>query len=199
MKLILATWNKQKQNELKKGLNQLPIIIEGLSSSIPDIDEVGQSFQDNAKLKVNVIRNKFPKDIILGEDSGLAVDYLNGFPGVKTARFISGTDAKRALYLMEKLKDQPVSMRQCAFHSIIYLHFPDQTHAFAAGRMQGWINRNPSHSIEGYQSVFQLANGQFLNQLAPVAYFAFSHRQQALRQAYLLIKEWLEKAGDCYE
>ncbi|MBM7542947.1 non-canonical purine NTP pyrophosphatase [Amphibacillus cookii] len=199
MKLIIATWNKQKQEELTKGLTKLAIPIKGLSPSIPDVEETGQTFLANAQLKVNTIYKHFPRSIIMGEDSGLTVTCLNGFPGVKTARFLSGTDADRASFLLNKVNDQPLNARQCAFHSVIYLRFPDHTDAIASGQMNGWINSPEQQQIQDYQSVFQLANGQYLDQINNEAYAAFSHRQQALRQAYLLIKEWLESRGDHFE
>lgn len=199
MKLIIATWNKQKQEELAKGLTELNIPIQGLSPSIPDIEETGETFLANAQLKVNTIYKHFPRSIIMGEDSGLAVTCLNGFPGVKTARFLAGTDADRASYLLNKVSAQSLSARQCAFHSVIYLRFPDHTDAITTGQMHGWINSPEKQQIQSYQCIFQLANGQYLDQINNEVYAAFSHRQQALRQAYLLINEWLENRDDQFE
>ncbi|WP_067837658.1 non-canonical purine NTP pyrophosphatase [Amphibacillus sediminis] len=199
MKLRIATWNKIKQQELSHALTDLPIEHGFVANTIADIQETGQTFTENAFLKAETIQHYYPDDIIIGEDSGLSIEVLAGFPGVKTARFIPGSDRERALNLFDRLKHYPLSKRKAAFHSVIAILFPDGSKSIATGTMRGWINRNEDKPISGYGSIFQLENRIYLEELSLQSYLALSHRQLALQQACYLIGDWLNQGGDSCE
>ncbi|QVY62637.1 non-canonical purine NTP pyrophosphatase [Cytobacillus gottheilii] len=190
MKVIVASWNPSKVKKIKHFLSEVPIEITSLSGEIEDIEETALTFEGNAALKVEAVRSHFPEDIIIGEDSGLTIDALEGFPGVKTARFSSGSDADRAEVLLEKLAYVPLSKRKAQFHSSISVSFPNGESAECHGIMPGWISNRDNTEIQGYGDIFLLSNGKVLSEIDDSS---FNHQHQALFQAKQHILEWLKR------
>ncbi|WP_176215232.1 non-canonical purine NTP pyrophosphatase [Cytobacillus gottheilii] len=189
MKVIIASWNPSKVKKIQRFLSEVPIEVTSLSGVIEDIEETALSFEGNAALKVGAVRNVFPKDIIIAEDSGLTINALEGFPGVKTARFSPGSDADRAHVLMEKLADVPLSKRRAQFNSSISVSFPNGESAECHGIMHGWISNRDNKEIQGYGDIFLLSNGKVLSEIDDSP---FNHQHQALFQAKQHILEWLK-------
>lgn len=106
--LLYATWNKQKSTWLKDSFANLKFGSSPLDKNeIPDIEETGNTCIENATLKVNAIDPK-ENQIIIGEDSALSIDALDGFPGVKTVRWMPGSDDDRAELILEKMRNIPI-------------------------------------------------------------------------------------------
>ena len=123
-KLILASNNKKKIKELKEILSDIPVEIRSLKDENIDIDviEDGVTFEENAKKKAKEIyeflKNKNEKEfIVLSDDSGLEVDYLNGDPGVYSARYAGehGNDVKNNEKLLKNLNGVPKEKRGAKF------------------------------------------------------------------------------------
>lgn len=199
MKLRLATRNKRKQKEMEQRFAHLPIMCIAMGDNIADIEETGSTFLENASLKAKTAQCYYPNDIIVGEDSGLMVSSLDGFPGVKTARFLPGHDRDRAKALVEKLSNYSIDQRQAYFHSVISILFPDGQEKITKGSMVGWIGEAADQPINGYEDIFQLANGSYLHTLSEQGFRAFSPRQISLRQASLIINHWLREKGENHE
>lgn len=193
MKLIIASWNRAKVKKIQQFFQQGPIEIASLSNEIADIEETALTFIGNAQLKVEAVKTHFPDDIILGEDSGLTVDSLDGFPGVKTARFFPGDDADRAVQLMKKLTDVPLSKRTAQFNSSIAIRFPNGESASSHGTMHGWIKIKDDAYIQGYGDIFLLSSGQTLADHDIHNICPFNHHQLALFQAKQHILEYLAR------
>lgn len=139
IELTIATWNKQKMDWIAQALKELPIDVQRLPQEFADIEETENTFAGNAKLKVTALKESYPQSILLGEDSGLTIHGLNGFPGVKTARFAAGDDQLRARLLLQKLSGLPMSRRQASFNSAIAISFPDGEETICEGVLNGWI------------------------------------------------------------
>ncbi|UOE94437.1 non-canonical purine NTP pyrophosphatase [Alkalihalobacillus sp. LMS39] len=192
MNIVVATWNKSKLKRITRGLQQTGLTINGILSNIEDIEETESTFSGNARLKVDAVRRTNLTSIIVGEDSGLSVEALQGFPGVKTARFLEGTDDDRAEKLLELLQGVPPSQRKATFHSAIVVSFPDGTYTICEGYMNGWISTTRIQG-KGYAGIFLLSNHLVLAEQPNNEYMICNHHRQALFQAVLAIQDWLER------
>ncbi len=85
-KVIIATKNKGKLAELEEPLNAFGFCVETLPSGYPEIEENGESFEENALIKARYVCKDL-KCIAIADDSGLCVDYLQGEPGIFSARY----------------------------------------------------------------------------------------------------------------
>ncbi|WP_062050984.1 non-canonical purine NTP pyrophosphatase [Bacillus sp. JCM 19034] len=192
MNVVIATWNKVKREWMERGLLRTGLPITAISNQIEDIDETEPTFRGNARLKVEAIRRGDSTSIIVGEDSGLSVEALDGFPGVKTARFLKGTDDDRAKKIIELLQGVPLSKRKAVFHSAIVVSFPDGTQVVCEGVMHGWIStKRLEEEGYGYGGIFLLSNSLVLAEQPSKDYLVFDHHRQALFQANLAIHDWL--------
>ena len=90
MKVILASKNQHKLTELSAILSGLgfEIALESEYGLDIDVDETGTTFEENAMIKAKAIAKLLPEDIVLADDSGLEVDYMDKAPGVYSARFL---------------------------------------------------------------------------------------------------------------
>ncbi|MGN8648052.1 non-canonical purine NTP pyrophosphatase [Gracilibacillus sp. HCP3S3_G5_1] len=192
MKVIIASWNQKKVKKIQHFFKDLPIEIAPLSSKFKDIEENADTFIENAQLKVEAVKKHFPTNIILGEDSGLTISYLEGFPGVKTARFSPGSDAHRAEKLVVKLAGVSLSNRTAQFNSSIAIAFPNGESAVCNGIMHGWISNRINANIQGYGDIFLLSDGKVLSDYDE-CYNPFNHQKLALFQAKQHIFEWLDR------
>lgn len=188
-KLVIATWNKEKRDELSRYFQQMDVSIQSLRGDIPDVKETGATFIENARLKAEAVRQYEPTAIIVAEDSGLCVDALDGFPNVRTARFMEGTDDERAAKVLQQLGDRPMSERTAVFQSAVVILFPDGLMRTAVGKIEGWITYGPVKDGQGYGGIFILCDEQLLAENIQMA--RCNHRSQAIRQAVYYMEEWL--------
>jgi XTP/dITP diphosphohydrolase len=160
MKLVLATHNAHKLIELRRILAPVaPVEVVGLDDlpPYPEPVESGASFVDNALLKAReaVARTGLPA---VADDSGLAVDALNGMPGVLSARW-SGrghTDASNLQLVLDQLADTPDGRRGAAFRCVAALVLPDGTERVVEGRLAGTLVRAPRGANGfGYDPIFR--------------------------------------------
>ena len=115
MDFILATNNMKKLAEMQRILSPLGINVvtaKMLGVTLEDVEEDGETFEDNAKLKARAACKEMNMPAI-ADDSGLCVDYLNGAPGIFSARFAGehGNDEKNNDLLLEKLDGVPLEKR----------------------------------------------------------------------------------------
>ena len=194
MEIVLATWNKAKVEWLTKGFSALGLKIRQLDKNeIEDVEESGSTSVENALIKVRGV-GPIDNSIIIGEDSILSVDALNGFPGVKTVRWAEGTDDDRSIKLLDKLKDVLDKERGAKFQSAIALLFPDGSVETFVGELHGKISREIiGKKGKGYQRIFQLPNGKSISQSGSSLVKSGDHRDQSIKKASQNIKEWLGK------
>ncbi len=194
MEIILATWNKTKVDWLTKGFSTLGLKIHPLDKNeIDDVEESGSTAVENALIKVRAVGIK-KNSIIIGEDSILSVDALDGFPGVKTVRWAEGTDDDRSLKLLDKLKNIPDRKRTAKFQSAIAVQFPDGIVETFIGEMNGKISKElRGEKGKGYQRIFILPNGKSIAQSGSSLVKSNDHRDQSIKMASHKIQEWLKK------
>jgi XTP/dITP diphosphohydrolase len=198
-KILLASRNAKKLAELRRILGpQLPHVdVLGLDDVVPydEAPETGATFAENALAKA---RDGFAHSGLstVADDSGIAVDALNGMPGVLSARWAGqhGDDEANLRLVLAQLSDTPDERLGAAFICAAALVGPDGE-TVVEGRMQGRLVREPRGANGfGYDPIFvadglELTNGE----LAPAEKDAISHRGKALRA----IAEYLAKTeGD---
>lgn len=186
-KIVLASSNAGKIRELTQLLRPLHIeVLPQSAFNIPDIEETGLTFIENAILKA---RNASAISGLpaLADDSGLVVNALNGQPGIHSARY-AGTngDTKQNIEkLLHEMQNVTDDKRQAAFHCVLALLLSpeDPTPIICHGEWHGIILRVPNGEQGfGYDPVFYVPSKQkTAAELLPEIKNALSHRGQALR------------------
>lgn len=198
MKFILASKNKRKLNELNRIL--LPLCIEVVNEAeigveLPEVDETGVTFEENAYLKAESAC-KVANLPAIADDSGLCVDGLDGQPGVYSARFagVEQDDEKNIDKLLDSLKDAPLGdpRRNAQFVSAICCCFPDGSTFTVRGECHGFIDvcRRGSNGF-GYDPVF-ICNGVSFADMSDDEKDKVSHRGIALNKFVEKLKEYME-------
>jgi XTP/dITP diphosphohydrolase len=188
-KLLLATNNRAKVREYKSLLLNLPYELVTLAKQgiTVVVDEVGESLEENARLKATVSAEK-SQLLTLADDSGLEVDALGGEPGRLSARYAgeNASDRERVNYLLARLNGVPWEKRTARFRCVIALATPEGKVEFCFGECQGFITFTPKgkHGF-GYDPVFYLpALDKTMAELLPALKNQVSHRGQAAKQVY---------------
>lgn len=185
--LIIATKNKGKAEEFKQMLSPLGYQVKTLldfSDTMPDIEETGTTFYENAQLKAEQIATQLGKPVI-ADDSGLEVDYLDGAPGVYSARYSGehANDEANNHKLLNALKDVPEKDRTARFVCVLAFARPNETTIFKKGTCEGKITRtSKGENGFGYDPVF-IPKGyeQTMAQLNQAEKNQLSHRYHALK------------------
>ncbi|MFM8885442.1 MAG: RdgB/HAM1 family non-canonical purine NTP pyrophosphatase [Chthoniobacterales bacterium] len=191
-RLLLATRNAHKTREVREILGDA-WAVEDLTArpDVPDVEETGATFEDNAKLKAMAATPHYD-GWVLADDSGLEVDALGGAPGVRSARFAGdGADmaANRAL-LLEKLREVRGQERRGRFRCVLALAKGGKLVRTFSGAVEGFIA--PSESGQGgfgYDSLF-IPEGSRRTFAAcpPEQKQACSHRGRAWMQAVVYLR-----------
>ena len=193
MDFILATNNMKKLAEMQRILSPLVINVvtaKMLGTTLEEVEEDGKTFEDNAKLKA-VAACKQMNMPAIADDSGLCVDYLDGAPGIFSARFAGehGNDEKNNDLLLEKLDGVALEKRGAHYVCAICCEFPDGKEIIVRGECHGVIGfERDGNEGFGYDPLF-LVNGKSFGRYTAEEKDKISHRGNALR---LLTKE-LEK------
>ena len=117
--IIIASNNKGKIKEAKEILNEYEIIsLKEIGIDI-DIKEDKETFEENAIKKAKEISKILNNKMCISDDSGITIKALNGFPGVKTKRWLDGTDRERNLGILEKMKGIEKEKREVKFITAI--------------------------------------------------------------------------------
>ena len=190
--LVFGTNNRKKRIELAELLAPYNIEVRTLADFDKQLKVVedGATFMDNARKKA-IEQAKFLNAWVLGEDSGLCVDALDGAPGVISARFAALADNKNASdddnnrLLLEKLANVPIEKRTAHYTSTVALSDPSGTvHGEATGHCRGRILFE--HSGEGgfgYDPLFEVVEyHQTFGTLSPIVKRIISHRARAVRK-----------------
>ncbi len=199
-KIILASNNAHKIEEIKKILEGLPFEIKSLKDENIniDIEEDGNTFEENAKKKAseiaNFLKNRGEKEfIVMADDSGLEVDYLNGEPGIYSARYAGehGNDKKNNEKLLKELKGVPKEKRGAKFVCQIVLVNENDKYLSIRGEVRGRILEELSGKEGfGYDPLFFYAPlNKTFGELSSEEKNSVSHRACALKELKNRIKE----------
>lgn len=178
--IIIASGNKGKIKEAQEILNEYKIIsLKELGIDI-DVEEDKETFEENAIKKAREISKELNGKMCISDDSGIEIDFLNGFPGVFTKRWHVGTDRERNLEIIKKLDGVKKENRKMSFTTAIALAKGDEIITGVAT-----INGYVAESIRGengfgFDEIFELENGKTLAELSPEEKNEVSARKIAL-------------------
>ena len=185
MKILIATKNQGKVNEFKKILSEYDVISAADINIDAEVVEDGETFFENAVKKATQI-GKRSRMLTVADDSGLEVDYLNGQPGVYSARFAgepsdSEKNIDKLLGLMEGV---PAEKRGARFVCVLAAHFPDGKVITTCGKCDGVIAaERAGDGGFGYDSVFYVPSlNKTLAQITDDEKNLISHRGRALEE-----------------
>jgi len=184
-RLVVGTRNAKKLEELRALLADLPInvVSVGEFADAPEVEEDGDTFEANAVKKATVLA-KALGEWVIADDSGLAVDALDGRPGVLSARYggPGSSDEAKVAKLLGELAGVPDEGRTAHFHCVIALASPQGLETVAEGQCDGVIATEPvGQNGFGYDPVFLYPPiGKTFAQIGSEAKHRVSHRGQAL-------------------
>jgi len=200
-RLVIGSRNKKKLLELQGLLGDLPVDLTDLSPwpDVPDVEETGQTFDENARLKA-IGYAKAIGEWVLAEDSGLVVPALKGRPGVYSARYAGthGDDAANNRKLLAELAPLPDDRRAAYYVCVAALASPDgEVTAVAEGRCHGMIIREPRGTGGfGYDPLFEIVEyHQTFGELSLRVKQALSHRARAVVQLRPGIRKVIDSAS----
>lgn len=197
-RIVIASRNKGKIAEFKELLRDLPAEILTLTDfpSIPEIQETGSSFRENALLKARAVTAATGL-IALADDSGLEVDYLGGAPGVYSSRYAGRAqdDGANNRKLLAALEGVPLHKRTARFRCVIAIITPEGGEYLSEGICEGRIALAPrGEGGFGYDPLFLVPSlGKTFAELGPEVKNRISHRAQAMRNARDLLARILWK------
>lgn len=184
-KIIFATKNKGKIKEINMILqNSVLEVISMEEAGIDvDVDETGKTFEENAIIKARAIM-EITGCIVLADDSGLEVDFLNKEPGVYSARY-GGVDTPYSVknqMIIDRLKGVPEALRTARFVCVIAAAFPDGNIATTRGTIEGYIGYEERGSNGfGYDPIFMVPKyNQSTAEMPSALKNCISHRGKAL-------------------
>ncbi|MEZ3487427.1 MAG: RdgB/HAM1 family non-canonical purine NTP pyrophosphatase [Lachnospiraceae bacterium] len=200
-KIIFATGNEHKMTEIRMILKDLgaEILSQREAGIRADVVEDGKTFEENALIKAKAVAEaakKMPgyeKAVVLADDSGLEIDYLNKEPGIYSARYM-GEDTSYDIKnqnLIDRLDGVPDEARTARFVCAIAAAFPDGSCEVVRGTMEGIIGHQIiGENGFGYDPIFFLPEyGCTSAQLSLEKKNELSHRGEALRKMRKILSE----------
>jgi XTP/dITP diphosphohydrolase len=194
MELLVASQNSGKIREYRALLDSLLAEIrspQDLGLDLP-VAEKGETYAENARLKAQAYA-RASELLTLADDSGLEVDALDGAPGVRSARYASGSDADRVTALLQHLDGVPWEERTARFRCVIAIVTPQGQVYTADGTCEGVIATSPAGSGGfGYDPVFYLPEHDLtMAQIPPPVKNRISHRARAAQNALPILRRLL--------
>lgn len=191
MKIIFATGNAHKMQEVRMILQDLGMEILSMKEAgiSVEVEENGNSFEENALIKAAAIAElpeiKEMNAIVLADDSGLEIDYLNKEPGIRSARY-AGTETSYSIknrLLLSRMKRAKGEERSARFVCAIGAVFPNGEQEVVRGTMEGRIAYEiAGENGFGYDPIFYLPEYQCTSaELSPEKKNELSHRGEGLR------------------
>ena len=195
-RIIFATGNTGKMKEIRMILADLGIPVVSMKEAgiTADIEENGTTFEENAIIKAKTIM-EMTGEIVMADDSGLEIDYLDGAPGIYSARFMgedTSYDIKNRA-LIEKLDGVPDEKRTARFACSIACALPDGRILTSYGAMEGQIGYEiKGENGFGYDPIFYLPEYSCSSaEISPEQKNELSHRGKALRSMKEKLQEIL--------
>lgn len=194
-RIVFATGNKDKMKEIRMIMEDLnlPILSMKEAGVEKEIIEDGTTFQENALIKAKAIAELLPDDIVMADDSGLEIDYLNKEPGIYSARYMgehTSYDIKNN-HILERLKGVLKEQRTARFVCAVAAVFPGGKSIVVNGTMEGRIaDHIAGENGFGYDPIFWLDDyGCTSAEISPEEKNSLSHRGKALRAVRQKIME----------
>lgn len=201
-KIVLASANRHKLNEIQSILSDFEYQLVTMSDAgygDDDIVEDGLTFEENSKIKALAVHRRLNMTA-LADDSGLVVDYLNGEPGVYSARYAGEpkSDENNNKKLLAALEGVPVELRSARFVTVLTLIFENGDCLVARGEVEGTIGfEKKGINGFGYDPLFVVPElGKSFAEMTEVEKNALSHRSNALKALRDMIRNYYESASN---
>ena len=195
MKVVLASKNRHKLEEISKITQRfdMELVLQSDLGVDIDVEETGTTFEENSFIKAEAVM-KATGLPALADDSGIAVDALNGEPGIYSARYgfdDSLDDWGRLLLLLKNTRHIPDGQRQAKFVCVITMVTPEGQTIQARGEIHGELLREPAgENGFGYDPIFYYPPaGMTTAEMNPEDKNQVSHRANALKIFYEKLKE----------
>lgn len=198
MKIIIASNNQGKIKEFRELLEPLGLEVETLADypELPEVEETGTTFQENAILKAQTISDQL-QALALADDSGLVVSILGGAPGIYSARYAGEPkdDRRNNDKLLKELANYQGDDRKAHFVSSIAVTYPDREPLVVEGQVKGQILEAPQGEDGfGYDPLFYYEPfGKSFAQVDLADKNRVSHRAQATEKLLKVLPDWLER------
>ena len=203
-KIIFATGNEGKMKEIREILDGLTFLgekVQILSMKEAGIDvdiiEDGTTFEENAMIKARAVAGAAKEAIVLADDSGLVIDYLNGEPGIYSARYLGKDTSYRVknANLVQRLEGVPDEKRSARFVCAIAAVLPDGRELSTRGTIEGRIGyEEKGLNGFGFDPIFYMPEiGKYTAELSDEDKNRISHRGKALRAMREELEKELEK------
>ncbi|MCP2239091.1 XTP/dITP diphosphohydrolase [Thermohydrogenium kirishiense] len=195
MKIVVATHNKHKVDEIREFFkDDFEVLSADDIGSYDEIEETGDTIEENALLKARSLAN-LTDYIVIADDTGLFVDYLDGKPGVYSARFAgsNATYEDNNRKLLRLLEGVPIEKRKATFRTVVALIYKGKE-TIIEGKVEGTILDSPRGQFGfGYDPVFFVDKvGKTLAELTLEEKNKVSHRADALKKLKDYLKNNLE-------
>lgn len=189
MKLLLATTNPAKLRDLKavfSGIEDIELVLLDDFSDIPDVEETGETFEENAVLKAKTYAQHFGLPAV-ADDGGLEIEALDGAPGIKSRRWpgYAADDEELIRHCLDQLADVPEEKRQAQFRTVVAFATPKGEvfahEATLLGIISKEVHPTRDHGYP-YRSIFYLPDlGKYAVELTDQEQAQLSHRRRALQ------------------
>lgn len=198
MKFVLASHNLGKIQEVKEIWEPLGFEVEPMPEDFPEIAEDGETFEENARIKARAVCRALGLPAV-ADDSGLAVDALDGFPGIRSARW-AGPDATahdRNQLLLEKMLAVPEDQRGAQFVCVAACVFPNGKELTVRGQCRGTIlSEERGTGGFGYDPIFCVPEyGCTFGELEQDVKNSISHRARAFTALGSALRAYTEENG----
>ncbi len=193
--IVLATQNRDKREELQEALSEFTVKILSLNDFpfIGEIEEVGQTLQENSMIKAKTVHNLTQLPVI-ADDTGLEVEALNGAPGIYSARY-AGEDVTyedNVNKLLAEMENIPLENRKAQFRTVISFVDKDRE-LWTEGTIKGIIGESAKGKNGfGYDPVFFVPElGKTFSELSIGEKNRISHRGLAMKKFRILLREYI--------
>lgn len=193
--LVAASNNNGKIKEIKEIFTDYDILsISEMEKKLGKkiiVTENQMTFSENAREKVNCLYQEIGDDYTcIGDDSGISIDALDGFPGVHTARWMNADDHMKNLELLKRLENVPKNKRQCHYTTVIAIKGKEIDKIFEY-TLDGIISLNVrGNNGFGFDEIFELPNGKTLAEITMKEKLELSPRRKALDMVIEYLKNY---------
>lgn len=197
--VIIATKNPGKAREFEHIFASRGIEVKTLLDfpEIPEVEETGTTFEENAILKAEAVSRALNR-MVIGDDSGLMVDALEGRPGIYSARYAGEqkNDQNNTNKVLAELENVPEEKRTARFYCALAVAVPGQKTSTVSGTCEGRILKEQRGTNGfGYDPVFYVPDkGLAMAELSSDEKNKISHRANALKKLDSILDSILESA-----
>lgn len=199
MKIIFATGNENKMKEIREIMDDLDCEVLSMKEAgiAVEVEENGETFEENAQIKAREIAKVAKNAIVLADDSGLEIDFLNKEPGVRSSRFM-GVDTSYTIknqHILELLKEAEGDQRSARFVCAIAVVLPNKEEKVIRATIEGQIAReSKGEKGFGYDPIFYVPEFECTTaELSMEQKNKISHRGKALAKMKKFIAECVKE------